>query len=785
MRHRILHVSTRRTPMHDRLGRLLVMCSILVVLLVVDAASATPPGPCAKEALAALETALDEGDAEAFSDSVSEMCRYDSRRRMLSLLVRGLKHEDTDVRRAAARGLASLGTLAAPAARMVIPMLASSEAPVQTRTERTLVGMGEKALPSLVSALDDPQAEIRVGACRVLEAIGVPQETAVPGLVKGLADENWEVRYFAASALAVVAPKSQAAMTALKRAREAEEDEYGRTNMDYAMGAIDPERAESRAVVEALASSALYGDGEQANVAQRALRRLGPAGRKTLARLLVAPAEQGGGEEPEDRTWCAQALALVGPPAFSELPALEAALNDASHEKRVAAAVAIWSLGGPLEKAQDVLLDLVKHGEGHVRHAAAMGLGTFGPQAEEAVPVLLEAAEDESFVPTAGMALAMISPEAVQLVPKLVKIIRRRGEDTDDAATALLFLGRPVAPVLGGMLSSDIASDRRAAMVLLLGLGRDAAPAVQAIADSLNAPSDNLRADVLDLLATIGPEAAPAIPALIEYGEREAREEPSKFGWEVPCAQVLWKLGPAGKKALAEQLAPHRESILHELTPPFDYEAAGAALALAASRPPLDQAVPALSEMLAAEDVVVRVVAASALLVLESNVDQALPVLKDALDCPCQIVRAQTLGLLEHLGSAAGPAAPIIAATLDRKAPEMRFYVTQTLWHIAPDHPAIVPSLRELLESRPQTYLGRNSLELIVEMKTAARPLLPTLKRILPLANPQVGRLALQRVRPPEPPTQPDSGGQPSRHRLLSHHLRYQFYHTVIRRIEE
>lgn len=105
MRQRILHVSARRTPMHDSLGRLVVICSILVVLLIGEAVRATEPGPYAKKALAALETALDEGDVEAFSDRIYEMCRYDSRERMLPLLVRGLAHEDTEIRMAAIRGL--------------------------------------------------------------------------------------------------------------------------------------------------------------------------------------------------------------------------------------------------------------------------------------------------------------------------------------------------------------------------------------------------------------------------------------------------------------------------------------------------------------------------------------------------------------------------------------------------------------------------------------------------------------------------------------------------------
>jgi hypothetical protein len=382
---------------------------------------------------------------------------------------------------------------------------------------------------------------------------------------------------------------------ALKRAREAEREEYVRWLMDFALGVIAPAEAESEPIVEALVAEAVLGlsGNEPANAAQAALRRLGPEGRKTLAAMLAAPppaerddgddgagGKDGEGDDEEtgdDRNLYALALAVVGPPARSELPALEKALDDPVPQVRVAAALAVWSLDGPAEKPIAVLIDLVENGEGEVRRGAATTLGVFGPQAKQAVPVLLKAAEDDSFAPAPATGLAMISSRAVELVPKLVEIIRRRGEHAHEAAIALLLLGRPVAPVLGGLLSSESSSDRRVAMNLLRELGPDAAPAVPALADALESPVGNLRDDAAELLGVIGPEAAPAIPAVIDYCKRKGREAPPGAYGVRRGGDVLWKLGPAGKAAVAEWLRPHRQAILDGLTPPVGDKAAGAA----------------------------------------------------------------------------------------------------------------------------------------------------------------------------------------------------------------
>lgn len=191
---------------------------------------------------------------------------------------------------------------------------------------------------------------------------------------------------------------------------------------------------------------------------------------------------------------------------------------------------------------------------------------------------------------------------------------------------------------------------------------------MQALVDALHDPSGNLRACAVGILADIGADAAPAIPALIDDCKRVAEEGAVGFRGVGAFGAVLGELGPAGREALAEQIGPYRDAILQELTPPIGEQAASAALALAMSRPPLDQAVPALKEMLASEDVLVRASAAQALLVLESSPDLALPVLKDALNCPCREVWAETIVGLERLGSAARPAAPLVAAALDGQA---------------------------------------------------------------------------------------------------------------------
>ena len=426
------------------------IAAALLILLAGRTGVASEPGPKAQEVLAALAAAVEQGDAEAIRERVRQMHRIESRPEMVPILAKGLEHEDSDVRRAAALGL---------------------------------MGLGEHAV------------------------------TVVPALADRLQDQDRRVRHVATWALIKVGPKARAALPALRQARQVEEEDHTRRLMDLALGIIAPEDVETAVVAEELAYETLF---DNSNAAQSALRRLGPKGIEQLALLVSRGTPPHGplAEGDDGREYYVRALAVVGPPARSQLPILTAALDDPSAEVRVAAAQAVWSLDGPVEKPIAVLVDLLQHEDEDIRRQAALNLGLIGPRAEAAVPALFDAARDESFAPIAARALAMITPRAVELVPQMVAAMRRRDDNAEDARITLELIGRPVVPVLADLLRSEFRSDRSDAVRLLAKLGPDAAEAVPALAQALDDDPLNfgVSRNAVNVLADIGPEAAPAIP---------------------------------------------------------------------------------------------------------------------------------------------------------------------------------------------------------------------------------------------------------------------------------
>jgi HEAT repeat protein len=70
-------------------------------------------------------------------------------------------------------------------------------------------------------------------------------------------------------------------------------------------------------------------------------------------------------------------------------------LQDADPVIRIQAGFILGSLEGDAEPAVYILIQLLKYGDIHDRKLAATTLGQIGPVAEEAIPALLHAANDE------------------------------------------------------------------------------------------------------------------------------------------------------------------------------------------------------------------------------------------------------------------------------------------------------------------------------------------------------------------------------------------------------
>jgi HEAT repeat protein len=163
------------------------------------------------------------------------------------------------------------------------------------------------------------------------------------------------------------------------------------------------------------------------------------------------------------------------------------------------------------------------------RAHAAMILGLMGPEAQVAVPALVEALRDDD--PRVRRviiaALVEIGPAARAAVPALVitlqdrcELVRRR------AAQELAEIGpaaRPAVPALVEALGDPDAMVRRWSAYALGEIGGKAASAAPALIESLREPSMAMRAVVACALVKIGPAALPHLLPALEDQEPHVR----------------------------------------------------------------------------------------------------------------------------------------------------------------------------------------------------------------------------------------------------------------------
>jgi len=226
------------------------------------------------------------------------------------------------------------------------------------KTVQALGASGDpRAVPTLIQALADSDADIRRMAAEALGKLGDPQ--AIPALAQTLRDSEWDVRCAAAEALGKF--NDPQAVPALIEAL-GDSDWDVRSAAAEALGAIGDPQA-----VPALSVWAYAGE----DAAQDALLTLGhPAlGLPQAVAQLAAQGAWGVLIRALPNEKVRKAIVELGTPA---LPALIEALGDPSEEVRGAAAEALGDIGDPqavlaLRQAQ---WDLDKN----VRRAAAEAL---------------------------------------------------------------------------------------------------------------------------------------------------------------------------------------------------------------------------------------------------------------------------------------------------------------------------------------------------------------------------------------------------------------------------
>ncbi|MEZ6143455.1 MAG: hypothetical protein R3B84_23040 [Zavarzinella sp.] len=368
---------------------------------------------------------------------------------------------------------------------------------------------------------DDKISSVREAGVLALQSIGAPgkkalNERGIRILRDGLKDPMGVVREASAEALGLIGPDAQYATD------------------DLAVLCADP-------------------DDNIRKAGYQALKYIKPKSSVAIVRLLI-------NENPFICQDAATALRWLKPYGAEVVPHLVAAINSTALEM-VNPTVAIY-----------------------VRNAAAEALGGAGVAAEAAIPDLVNVINN-------------LEPTALELMIRPSKPGQQPNSRTG-AAVALSRIGKPAIPEVLKLLKSNNPVARHQAAAILANLGNDGVEHCEAVLEALRTETTRNMAsgdvivqlvqtgfelggnpkEVLDpisiiladgggnaqfasmVLEGVGRRGYPAVPELVKQITAESETE-----FLLPLVRALYKIGPAGKPAiatLAKKLIPSKDTVL-------------------------------------------------------------------------------------------------------------------------------------------------------------------------------------------------------------------------------
>jgi HEAT repeat protein len=424
------------------------------------------------------------------------------------------------------------------------------------------------------------------------------------------------------------------------------------------------------------------------------LGSLGPLARAALPALREALRDP----EPTVRIRVAEALVRIDPAETAAVTALGKLLQDQSPRVRKAAAYALGNLGPDAKAAVPDLIQALDDRDAKVRWTVLETLGQLGAAAEPAVPALIARLKDADSRGVAADALGQIGPAAKQAIPALQAALQDAAPGVRWAAALSLIridpmAAKPALPMFVAGLKSNEEKTYWDARWFLTMMGPAAKEAAPAVAERLRA-GDTWCAFTLGSIG--GPEAAPAVPHLIEKLKGGAGEG----DWAVT---LLGQIGPTALPALLDVVknpgGPGRPAalkaigligpqardaiplLIDRLKDPDEKVRVKVAELLNTYDPKPREAIPALTESLKDANVWVRLTAAWSLIGIAGPETKAVvPVLTAALnEADHWPRRSAALALAEVSPAAAKEAVPALQARLQDADPGTRVAAARAL----------------------------------------------------------------------------------------------------------
>lgn len=370
------------------------------------------------------------------------------------------------------------------------------------------LGAGARpAVPELLTALTEKDAELRTEALASLNRIGPPDEKDVPLLVAVLRDGDFAAgRRYALESLARLGAKAEPAVTALADALKDPSAEV-RIKSAELLGIIGP--AARQRAWKPLLVVLRDPDATVSAAAGAALVKMGSPGRDAVGTLKDLLGER---REPL-RRYALIGLAAIGGDAADAVPALlEVAAKDSVAELRGLALNALRKIQPDKKEAIEVFTQALSDGDAGVCEQAARGLASAGPKGG-ALPGLLQGVEHRN------ANVARIAADTLKAAP----------------------FDKTQAPILEKALRNKNAAVRLCAIEALGRVGADAAGTVSALGDVLKDGSADERRAVIGAIGKMGPsarEAGPRVAACLKDKDTALSREAARTLVRIEAAEV-------------------------------------------------------------------------------------------------------------------------------------------------------------------------------------------------------------------------------------------------------